>query len=710
MLASVSVAALVLTLCAYATTFDSLPLLEEIYLLDFLKSRPGSIIGFLTSVVDWPGPLPRDSWGLLSSSFLALLSNLSSQSIPAMRVVAALIHALNAILFFILAKNVLVAPDDRSSYISTGLAAAASIIFSIYPLAPEAVAWLGGLAYELGATFFLIAFYLYLLGKRKRNWTILGVAWISFLFAILCDTSLWSSGFIVVALELAKSFIGPPPADKGMRVPSHDEVFEDKVDRMLEEESRHEHAPTEEPKEETPDTTTGTNTAGGEQPRVYDDDSADNLFETLVPALPFIVLGVVISIRALPATGNEQLPRDMIAGLSDWVRVFKHLFFPINEAIIDSHANHYLQMYLLYMIPAAVTIAALVRNRSFRQNFAVLFAWMLVMIVPHLHTAISTDALEGSRFVYSATIPAAATIALIFLAPFYAFSGMNWFDHGPKKMACGIFACILAVALSIWNFDRTQQQNIAYKQGAQLLESLSKSAQSIAGPAKDHFVLIKGIPHEVSISDQIVPGNIIAFDGEKKLVRAAAVSQGRLKEALRKGQYTAVATRWQSDQGRLETVDFNQEPDNVNRDQLPRLSYARIENTGEQISTKEPLFSNLTYDYPNLPELGLIAFDRRGEQAVLTYDTVTVPGAHGCLVEFSHIDDFFQRPNHYQLSARPLKTEMFEKTAGEIKLTPKEFKQDGVYSVRIFATDKQGKLIANASDEINFLIYTRPRG
>ncbi len=356
-LACVFAVAIVITMYAYMASYEPVPLLEEYFLLDFLHSRSTSMMSFLTSIIDWNGPLPDDTWGMFASGVTAALSQVSNQSVGILRAVSIFLHAISCTLVFLVTRDVMAAPQEERPAISTWLAIGASLIFALYPLAPEAVSFIGGLAYELGTIFFLTAFFLYVKGKRERNWTILGLSWISFLFAVLSDNSFWSSGFIMVALELSISFIGPAPVDSGRPVPSADEVFEDAVDRMLEESKIAEHHSGSTESSTSSDTNTGaTSRVEENQPakpgRVYDeDDDPDNLFETLVPCLPFIVLGVLLSIRALPATSNEQLPGDMIVGFADWGRVFKHLFFPINQSIAVDQSNAYMQMWCLYAVP-----------------------------------------------------------------------------------------------------------------------------------------------------------------------------------------------------------------------------------------------------------------------------------------------------------------------------------------------------------------------
>lgn len=857
---------------AYVASYQPLPLLEEFFMLDLLKTQSTSMMGFLTSTIDWNGPLHDDTWGMLASAIAAALSNFSNQSLEAFRSVSILLHISNCVIMFFLLRDVLAPPNDHRPALSTWLASGSSLIFAVYPLAPEAVSFIGGLSYQLGTAFFLTSFYLYVRGKRQRNWTILGLSWISFVFAVVSDSSLWSSGFIMVALELSISFIGPPPIASGAKVPTEDEVFEDAVDRLLEESIRHHKQAEMSSLPETSDTVSSITSKlpdrqNDKTPRLYDeDDNADSLFETLVPCLPLIVLGVLLSIRALPATGNEQLPSGMIAGFADWGRVFKHLFFPVNEAITADNTNAFLQLSSIYAIPLAVSIVAIIRNSQFRQNAAFLFAWLIVIIVPHLHMAISDPYLIGSRLAYSALVPTSAMIALVLFSPEYALSGLSWANKLKIKALTVSITSILLVAILALNFNRTVQQTITYTAGAKRLERLSDKVKKLASTAKVEYILIRDVPGDIAISGKISPSNVIIFDGQKKLLRAANVPGGFLKNALIAGECisssetptpsrTPLIVRWddekqtlanidfqksessqengirlsgnqiferakpqvtnsesvhfdssigntiiKSQSGSAPTVQFNaqdfprlgddfvyiecsiemskpqsdaqirmywltsqQQNSDKNRsaycsikanskqfqryyfpirssawttsgqidqigfefprasrvvlkeigtekanNRIARLTYLKTERRPDKHVSHIPSHSRLTFDYPNLPQFGLVSVDKTGESAKLRYDTSMVENAQGALIEISRSESHFSQPNSDREAEDLLKTVFFENRIGEIEIPGRLLKSDGVYSIRVFATNKEGKLLGNASDEINCLIYSSP--
>lgn len=844
-------------------------------------------MSFLTSMIDWPGPLPEDSWGFLASSILGLLSNLSGQSVAFLRIVSITLHGLNAFLFFLVARDALAPSSERHTETSSYLAAGAAFIFVVYPLTPEAVSWLGGMAYEIGTAFWLSAFFLYLKGKRERNWTTLGVAWISFLLAVLSDNSLWSSGFIIVALELAKSFIGPHKFDESAEIASEDEVFEDAVDRMMEDSLRgHGYHIREDgspaPLEVTPVSTAHETTAeslkndGDSNSELRPEanqqksdearsDSADELFNTLTPTLPFIVLGVVISIRTLPERGNEQLPGDMIAGFGDWGRVLKALFCPINESIVNSATPVFWILIAIYAALSVVSLLALLKNKQFRQNAAFLFAWLIMIVVPHLHTTLIDGSFAGARLAYSAMVPATALIALTMFAPVYwtissditheSADGLPT-TSSPQRAYPVLFASFALIVMLIGGgIAATITQNLAYQSGGEKLEKLFQNSHEISKEPNAAMTIIRDMPADIAVGEQVLPNRTIMLYSRKPLIRAPHIPDGRLKDAFRDGKYHDIALRWNAEQNKLLSLDldapltsdikmdakeinsrikpstaeekttsvhqneedlvvnstsedqpcfeidgtsFSQLGDNFlyldckidsnDQEEEPQIklqwltdiksdydgerrSYAKVITNDKQfhryfipirssawstngkikqlkflfpklstVSIKEigtlpaeerlPLltfggttktaeatdeqpteriFSALTYDYPNHPSLGLVRFDKKSEVLNLHYDASKIQGAQDCVAEISRANQFFDLPNTDDFAAKSLKTIHLDKPVGDLKLADKDFKIDGIYSIRIFAVNKEGKLLANASDAIDCLIYTRPR-
>jgi hypothetical protein len=885
----VSLVIAILCFLAYAVTITSHPLLDEIYLLELLKSRAAySIMTFLTSMIDWPGPLPEDSWGFLASSILSALSSLSGQSIAFLRVVSITFHTLNAILLFLFARDALAPSSERHTETSSYLATGAACLFSVYPLAPEAVSWLGGMAYEIGTFFWLSAFLLYIKGKRERDWTTIGISWICFLLAVLSDNSLWSSGFIIVALELAKSFIGPHKYDENVEVASEDEVFEDAVDRMMEDSLRgHGYhisddgspAParavdTDLKQEPVSLDSSNTDTADSgnqdtEAPRTSKTkptanshpESADDLFDTLTPTLPFIVLGVLISIRALPERGNEQLPGDMIAGFSDWGRVLKALFMPINETIVSQASTISFVLLAAYAALMAVSLLALASNKQFRQNASFLLAWLVMIVVPHLHTAMTDELFSGARLAYSAMIPATALIVLVSFAPVYwlitsdsrAGSAEETAKPESYRRSPAVFISIgLVVLLVSSGLAATINQNLAFKRAAERLETIFQTSREIARGPNSSLTLIRDMPGDVCVGGQISPSQIVMFYTQKALLRAPQVPDGSLKDAFRDGKYRDIALRWSGEENKLLPVDLNQpltrdlrftaadikrriktddstyeasangtadhlilsgsspqrpcliidasdfsplgddflyidckmeteDPDpqikllwrtnlktkydeecrsysraqgndsSFHRyfiplrstawstngaitelkflfpkssrviikeigtispaDRMPKFTFAGKTRTSESTEEphQEPVFAALTYDYPDLPNLGLVSFERKTEVIRFRYDSSNIHQSHDCVAEVSRVNHFFDLPNADDFAAKSLKTVHLNKPGGDIQFTGKDFKVDGIYSIRIFAVDKEGKLLANSSDAINCLIYTRPR-
>ncbi len=421
-----------------------------------------------------------------------------------------------------------------------------------------------------------------------------------------------------------------------------------------------------------------------------------------------------------------------------------------------------------------------------------------------------------------------------------------------------IVSSFFLIAILALNFTRTVQQTVYYNTGAKRLDRLNSELKNFAATSKSPYVFVRDVPRDIAVSNKISPYNVIVFDSQKKLLRAADIPSGFLKDALQKGHYRDLIATWDNQNQSLKSIEFQPEeeasqtakrilpekiyerakpqienPEAVQFDkttdeilikgpseavpkigidasgipqvgddflyiecklelatsepdqeiqmywltskqkdpsksekvrctissndglfhryyfplrssawttngpinkiffEFPKASRAVLREIGVQQATNRiaklthvktekrpdsqtfthsPVHSRLTYDYPNIPELGLISIDKQREESTLKYDTSMVDGAQGTLIEISRADTKFSQSNSDRESELTSKTLSMDDTVGEIKFPGKYFKSDGVYSVRVFATDKEGKLLGNASDEINCLIYTSAPG
>ncbi len=548
--------AFLFSMICYGENFGRYPLLDEQYLLGFFKSTLSNTSTFLPTIVNWSGPQNEDSWGVLSTTLGSLSCYFPKTALWSVRLLAILIHAGNALLFFLVARHAL---EEGSALVLrqriAWLAGASALLFVSYPLAPETVSYLGGFAYQTGCLLMLASFLLYFKGRNERNWTYLGLSWIAFVLCMLCDSSLWSAGALMFILELARAYIGHEEHDgqvenKGSS-PAASDVFADKVDLLLEHERQ-----SAEVRDEHSGGAGGAHAkdaSTGARPEHHKHEEGPGvLLDSFVPSLVFVFLGALIPIGALPAANNEKLASHFIANSQDWMRVLKHLFLPVNAEVFHNYNAQYRSLYVLFAIPAVMALIALIRSRHFRQNFVFLGLWLLVVVVPHLHHMLSDETLSGSRWAYNAILPVTGLIALLFFSPAYALhdwrlKGADWLQSSWFKLAITIACCALFLILMIGDIGRTHKQNRAYKNSANWLKTIQSNALNVARKEKTAFALVRNLPASISITPFVSPFNLVLIDGDTTLVRAYKVPGGQLKDCLRDRKYRDVVVRWQEE-------------------------------------------------------------------------------------------------------------------------------------------------------------------
>lgn len=537
-------------------------------MLTWLAELSGESIEVLKELLNWPGPQNYDTWGILANYVAFAIVKISGGLPVLLKVVPMTLHTINALLVFKLTQKTLeTIPGLYGHKQIAWLPLITSLLFVSNPLAPEAVAYFGGVGYNLGCTLLLIAFLLYLKGKTSLSWTYLGLGWILFLLAIICDRSLWSAGFGIVAYELAKSHIGEAALHKKESVP---EKHVDAIDDMLEDVERHYHehkrseaasaqeAEVVSPEAEVSDTVHGTtmaapddigisttesqNTGTGSdaQPAVIHPDSHLILFDSLVPALPFVILGSLIPLGALPQAGNEPFSKEVIITSEDYMRVLGGMFLPINGTLSPEQAARVVLTTVL-SIGGLFVPFALGGSRRYRQNFAFLSGWLLLLIVPHLHGALSGHTLNGSRLLYNTLLPACALETLVIFAPVFALyyfaGGQRPVSKLAEKPAAIIVTLTLATAVYFQFGALSWQQNVSYRSSAETLKTIQDEIKSHSKRSQAEFILSAGIPHSVSIAPVIAPSSVCMFDSETALLRAPRIPTGVLREQVKDGNH-----------------------------------------------------------------------------------------------------------------------------------------------------------------------------
>ena len=186
---------LILSLVLWALAFTAPTLLDESFLLNWLKesrslSGSSGVQGFMT----WDGFSKADSWGFVAHGFFLLLSILFGKSAFFYKLIGLLLHVGNSIMLFLSCRQI--SKDWFFPIFS-------ATVFALYPLHFESVAWIPGLPTALSAFGFLSAFYIFL--RAREN----GLKWVhtaaisalSFL-ALASSLSIWPAFLAFGLFEL----------------------------------------------------------------------------------------------------------------------------------------------------------------------------------------------------------------------------------------------------------------------------------------------------------------------------------------------------------------------------------------------------------------------------------------------------------------------------------------------------------------------------
>ncbi|MBY0356423.1 MAG: hypothetical protein K2W82_00360 [Candidatus Obscuribacterales bacterium] len=188
-------AAIVVAIIPYSLNLFSPPLLDEQFLLSWLThmgklSGSSSMSGFFA----WPGFDVSDRWGPLTHGVLWIQSLLFGDKLFFYRSCSVLLHALSGWFLYRICR---LAGAELLQSIAAGL------VFLLYPLNSEAVAWLGGIGSQLSVLLFLASFSLYLSGQAKNiSWGKLGLALLLFVCSLAASIQAWTGALVVVAFAV----------------------------------------------------------------------------------------------------------------------------------------------------------------------------------------------------------------------------------------------------------------------------------------------------------------------------------------------------------------------------------------------------------------------------------------------------------------------------------------------------------------------------
>ena len=503
----------------YKISMPAPPFLDERYILSWLKNVNGNVIS--QSVLSWKGLEIGDTFGILSSSCLSLLASISKDPTSSIRTFSFVLHFINSILVYLVMDRTI---NSGTAFVFVSkvkwLSAMVAICFALYPIATEAVFYLGGIAYVLGTFFLLLSFLFYFHGKTTRKWIWIISGALLYLLALLSDSSLWSAGFILVGYELSASFIGT--SLKNVRIDQaaieRTEDIEDAVEKLLDAERN--------PDKSSDDSNTK-DSAGA---------SEENVFDTLLPALPYLALGAMLPLGSLPKYGTETFSSTMVITPMDWILAFKAFWLPINQSITDGYNPQYSLLYVLYGLALLTLPLAVWRSRKFRQHAVFLIAWLLMALVPHLHHRILNDTMEGARWFYHATIPVSALAILLFSSINFATTLDDNKRMRAMRWAASLFTIILVVIFSVFLFLKTRNQLRFYHTASTLADNLKYAVGAVSSRQNIDFMLVRNIPFNATIAKLTSPFDLIMLDGKTQLIMAPHMVGGKLKDLFKAGK------------------------------------------------------------------------------------------------------------------------------------------------------------------------------
>ncbi|MEM7249917.1 MAG: tetratricopeptide repeat protein [Pseudomonadota bacterium] len=111
---------------------------------------------------------------------------LGDGSVVPFHIVSVLLHTINVLLVYAIARHLFVAHSAAKGKLPIGAALVAALIFGLHPLATEAIVYISSQSVPLAAAFYLTAFYAFLAAGRDTNrhlWAV--AAWLAYFLALL---------------------------------------------------------------------------------------------------------------------------------------------------------------------------------------------------------------------------------------------------------------------------------------------------------------------------------------------------------------------------------------------------------------------------------------------------------------------------------------------------------------------------------------------
>lgn len=570
----------ILSLVIYSGSMAAGPLLDEQYFIGRLAQDRSQADSLLSYCLTFKGLVHGDTAGPLAG----LLHATMCKSLGTMRFFGILIHWINALLVSAIICH---GNETREKNVFSFVC---GLIFLVYPLATETVFYLGGPGYGLGTLCFLSAFFLFLEARRKLSPVLIGLSSVFFIIALMFDRSIWISSFVFLTYELMQMMFkhqqklhSANQSETGSK--SSFDQEEDAVDKLLELESARAQGKVDAavPKRESEEQS----------------DVAHPLFDGLLPALPYVIIGCIIPLGALPSTGTETFSKEVTVNWQDWLKAFQVLFLPVNWNHFTGTSRYYTFLGCVCALPLLSLIAVVANHKHLRMNFAWLILWILVTLVPHLHAYTHSVAFGGVRWFYHCLAPLSAVLGLAFVSPYILARELLPQKRFVKVLAtlvCGGLLLVYVFYICGLSFKDVH----IYRSGSRQIKVFQESLKNLAEREKADYVLIRNLPDIVSIHPTVSLFNLSVFDGKTAQMRAPDVSGGKLKKLLNDNleKYKAISCHFEPDYKGIVSCDMMKTSfENTFRQAFflealtPPLKYWRTGNY-DPVSNEFTLFSN----------------------------------------------------------------------------------------------------------------------
>lgn len=699
----------------YSPALTDQPLLDEQFILKWISSIAAKHSSKWSEFFAWQGPDPHDAWGMLVPVNLFISGGISDVA----KFLGLFGHWLNTALLFLVTRRVTIQHDEKGAFPLVAIFAA--LLFAVYPLAPEAVSYLGGRASVMGVTFVLLSFWVYLYGRQLKTKEELRVICMiasvaAYVLAICCDLGFWSAIFAFIGFEYAER-IAP-----------------------LEREPR-------------------------------------TLKQTMIMMGAHCVVAFFAQVSYITSNHFGPLPQ-----FSDFPRVLYRMLCPVSN--INSDAGILSGVLLtIYAIPLVLLIISLKTSPRQRRLTVLAIYWVLGALASNAALAAVSDNLYGARWLYFAAIPMCMLLGAGAGAATTIVSGLKPVTTGVAIAICAI-VCGVYVKLTWTQNQAYCQSGATLKRIQKALKTAVAPAnkpfaivsnvppESCVVPllSKDRFICMDtetglvrafnvnpGHLHESWRHGKHLRESVTWTNDTIKQMPEAAKAKKELKELndsqesqdpqehreskepktskglkISRDSKDSKNSKQSKDLKETKESTSSSTPDTVAAtDTADKSNKSKEENTADlplevklnrlkedippgalgrmplmsiYVSNRSPAprneFKDLCFDFPNAPELGLLRMFGRHNTLRLVYDVTAVAGAKKVLIEVSHPNRFLGNPNSTALSPYRYRTIAGSIPKSEKVLRAQFFPGKGVYEVRMIACDKRKKLIGRFADSV----------